>query len=125
MSGIRQGYRGWVAFTPTAASPIYVLCRLPGAQLAMPRNLDTLYPASNQPFGEINLADGLQFPTLNMPLVPMTGMATPWWTAAILNAWFKTRTNDDLSAIGNGGIDFADSSDAAGTGRFRCLNPKG
>jgi hypothetical protein len=118
--GLQQGFRGWMTLSPTA-SPVRVLCEVPGPQLSMPANFDTLYPASNQPFGEINRAEGITFPTLEAPMAPMTA----WWTAVNLNAWFHTRTSDDLAAIGGGGIDFADSAQAAGIGRFRMQNAKG
>jgi hypothetical protein len=97
------------------------LCRNPGARLLMPENPDIPHPVSDQAFGDLNIADGYTFPTLEIPMIPMVA----WWTATNLLAWFVTRASDDLSAIGNGGIDFADSSDAAGTGRFRMVTPKG
>lgn len=118
MPGIQQGYRGWVTLSPTSSGPIHVLCR-PGARLSMPRNLDTPYPISNQAFGIINYADGLQFPVCDFPMIPMAS----WWTAANINTWFNTRTSDDLAGIGSGGIDFSDSSQAAG--QFNVENPKG
>lgn len=118
MPGISQGYRGWLAISPTAVSPIVILCR-PGASVDMPRNLDTPYPISNQPFGILNYADGLRFPSVALPTVPMSG----WFTAANINSWFFTRTSDDLATIANGGIQFSDSNDA--NGQRSILNPKG
>lgn len=117
---IKQGYRGWATFSPTL-TPIRVLCRVPGPRLSMPRNLDKPYPASNQANGFINFADGLRFPTVDLPLAVFSS----WFTAVNLNAWFATRASDDLAVIGNGGIDFADSDDAAGVGRYRVMLPKG
>src|SRR5215831_2303921 len=117
MAGISQGFRGFVEFGSVRA-----LCRVPGAQHRMPRNLDVPEPISNQ-LGDINYADNVQFPTLSLPLVPMISPNT-FWSTGTLQAWFFTRTSDDISAI-SAGITFADSADATGLGRWLITQPKG
>lgn len=122
LGGISHGFSGF-----TKVGSVYVLSR-PGGQFNMPRALDAPYPISFSPHGLQNYADGLRFPVLAFPAIPMNSV-TPWFTAALLNAWFTTRAATptfDLTAI-SGGIIFSDNGIVSGTGlgTWRALNPKG
>lgn len=106
---------------------VYVLNR-PGGAVTMPRQLDIPYPISYHNHGALNFADGLRFPVVNMPAVPMDS-TTPWFTAALLNAWFMTRAvmpGNDLTEIANG-ILFCDNGVVSGNGLggWKVLKPKG
>lgn len=122
MAGITHGFAGY-----TKVGSVFVLSR-PGGQFSMPRALDTPYPISYTNHGLQNYADGLRFPVVNAPAIPMNS-ASPWFTGALLNSWFMTRSafpNVDLTAI-TGGVIFSDNGIVSGTGlgTWRALNPKG
>lgn len=119
---ITHGFGGW-----TKIGSIFVLCR-PGGSLTMPRQLDIPHPISYQSHGQLNYADGLRFPVTQLPMIPMD-QASPWFTAALLNAWFMTRTSApvwDLAEI-TGGLQFSDNgvNSGAGLGSWMVLKPKG
>lgn len=119
---ITHGFGGF-----TQIGSVRVLNR-PGGALTMPRQLDIPYPISYQQFGLMNHADGLRFPVLQVPAIPMD-QTDPWFTAALLNAWFVTRSampTSDLAEIASG-IIFCDNGVVATTGRggWKVLKPKG
>lgn len=92
MPGITQWYRGQLIIgSGTGAVRIPVL---PGATLAMPENYEFPGMISNLQF-QVNFSAGLTFPTLEIPVA----VTNNWFTATNLNAWFITRTADDLSAM--------------------------
>lgn len=99
----------------------------------MPRNLDIPYPISNQPFGALNYAEGLKFPVLQLPAIPMdmyrsngTTYATPWFTGTNLQSWMITRTGAPCFDLGDADIVFSDNGviDGAGVGSFFVPNAK-
>ena len=122
VGGITSGYLGY-----TKVGSVYVLAN-PGGAFAMPRALNIPYPLSYSLHGYVNFADGLRFPVVTSPAIPMNS-TTPWFTGALLNSWFFTRSAapvNDLTAV-SGGIIFSDNGIASGTGlgTWRALNPKG
>lgn len=122
VGGITHGFQGY-----TKVGSVYVLSN-PGGRFAMPRALNVPYPLSYSLHGYVNFADGLRFPVVTAPAIPMDS-TTPWFTGTLLSSWFFTRSAVpafDLTAI-SGGIIFSDNGIASGTGlgTFRCLSPKG
>jgi hypothetical protein len=87
---ITQGYRGSVNL---GAAPLRMPA-LPGSRISMPKNYQIPPVAHNMAFQYL-YAEGLQVPSVDLDTV-VTG---DWFTAANLNAWFMTRTSDDLAAI--------------------------
>lgn len=97
LRNIRQGYRSWalIGCTDTAgtiSAGTRVMCR-PGAGLSEPRNLDIPYPLSNAE-AEIDIAEGLHYPNVSLPLIPQSS----WFTHENILAWFHTRGSDDAVA---------------------------
>lgn len=98
-AGVSQGSFGYCKLNSTV-----VLVR-PGASLAMPRNPDMPHPingAGNA--GIVNHADGLHFPVVNIPTIPMDTGAENWLSAAAFNALFVTKSASpvgDLSELTN------------------------
>lgn len=125
---ITHGYGGF-----TQIDTVRVLCR-PGARLAMPRNQDAPHPISYQQYGLLNYVDGLRFPVLQLPCIPMdmggvSGGVASWFTSALMNAWFMSRSAmpvHDLTAVANG-ILFSDNGivSGPGLGSFKITQPKG
>jgi hypothetical protein len=108
-------------------TPVQILCR-EGASVDQPRNLDMPYPITGLGPGAIqNFAEGLLSGMGQFTMIPMAttndgGTVSGWWTNTQLIAWFQTYSNDDLAAIGGGGIDFADAVDTNAS--FNLANPK-
>lgn len=97
--GVSQGSFGFCKLNSTV-----VLIR-PGASLAEPRNLEMPHPINGSGYkGIFNKADGLHFPVVNIPTVPMDIGAASWLTAANLNAFFITKAafpSGDLGELTN------------------------
>lgn len=126
MAGIGGVTLGSFGFIKIGSS--FALARV-GAGFSMPRNLDMPHPISGFGFGILNYAEGLKFPTLNCPCIPIdNGVDSGWFTAANFNAWFHTRSSGpvyDLSEI-TGGVIFSDNgSVGTGTGVFKVTKVKG
>lgn len=126
-----MGLFGYGGFAQVGA--IRVLCR-EGASLSMPRSLDIPYPISAQRYGQLNYADGIRFPVLNMPAIPMDmGGLTPaiqgWFNEQVMNDWFITRISppkyDLMEPVG--GLLFSDNGIGGqpGLGSFKILKAKG
>src|SRR5262245_53034586 len=87
IGGVSQGAYGFAKIGST------VLLLRTGASLAMPRNPEMPHPISGGGnAGIVNYADGLVFPVVNLPVVPLDTGAASWFTAANLNTWFITRS---------------------------------
>jgi hypothetical protein len=117
-----HGYTGYLVIDGSRA-----LAR-PGARMSMPRNLDIPYPISVGKGGAINYAEGLKYPVLQAPLIPMES-TSPWFTAANLNSWFHTRSSGPTYDLAELGADllFSDNGIAAGAGlgSFKMTKVKG
>lgn len=108
---IRQGYRSWAKI-----GSVYVMCR-PGAGVSEPRNFDVPYPLNNSE-GELNVTEGLHYPQVNMPIIPVAD----YFTLTNIENWFHKRgtntalaTYDDLTAYD---ITIQDSLQPSSTANF-------
>src|SRR2546423_407946 len=84
----------------------------PSASFGMPRNLDIPHPISGAGYGAVNVTDGMRFPTVNVPAIPLDTGSSNWFSAAQLNSWFITRSSApvwDLTELSDPGIIFADN----------------
>lgn len=93
---ITQGYRGGLDAITGLATQIR-LPAMPGSTSSMPKNYGFPQPAANNAYQYLYY-EGLQVPVLNASML----VTEDWFSATNLNAWFMTRTNDDLAEVGLG-----------------------
>ncbi len=94
MSNFIPGFRNQIILGSGGSAK--VLPVLPGSSFSMPKNyaIPELFSGNN--LFQYVAVEGLQYPMISLNTMITKG----WFSAALLNGWFITRTNDDVADIG-------------------------